>query len=202
MERDHEQAHFSGNYDEFLLSCEMKLEIFVPHTDSDVLRVFELLQRSNQLNISTRRYSMEQLKEKIADPEILPLAISAKDRFGDYGIIAVSTIELGGAVPVMVDFAMSCRASQKKVEHAFFAHVSSALLDHGSSTILVALTKTERNKPIQSFIEGLKSSCINVTGETSHHEFSLSRLDLPVLMTVRMDDSIRNRLSQFRQGRN
>ncbi len=63
MKREEIKANFGDNYDGFLRGLEMRMEIFHPVEDSEVTRCIELLQRSNQLNISTHRYTAEEFSD-------------------------------------------------------------------------------------------------------------------------------------------
>ncbi len=54
---------FSGDYKSFLKSCDFHLNIFIPKTNDQINRCYELIQRTNQLNISSKRYSRGRISE-------------------------------------------------------------------------------------------------------------------------------------------
>ncbi len=146
--RNIHKAKFSANYEEFLLSCNMEMVLFHPTAEDDVLRCWELVQRSNQLNISGKRYSQDDFKTLLADEHALAIGIKCRDRFGDYGTIGFVRIDLSGETPAITDFVLSCRVAQKKVEHAFLKEISKQLSDLGYQELDVCFLKTGKNIPL------------------------------------------------------
>ena len=134
-----------GDYLEFLRSCELEAEIFSPESESDRERCYELLQRSNQLNLSTRRYSPEEFDRLIEDPAVLKIATRCRDRFGDYGTIAFASVRLDDGVARLVDYVQSCRVQKKKLEAAWFAWLAAALRAGGHRELHSTFLPTERN---------------------------------------------------------
>jgi len=109
-----------GDYEDFLRSCELQATVFIPTSNDEIERCHELIQRSNQLNLGMHRYTKEEFNRRLSDPKVLSLAISCMDRFGDYGIVGFCSITDDAENPRMVDFVLSCRVAQKKVEVNFF----------------------------------------------------------------------------------
>ena len=118
--REKVQANFAGDYDQFLKSCDMKMEIFVPTTDEEKNRCVELIQRSNQLNLSGQKYSLEEFEKILDNHDNLLVAINCADKFGKYGIVGVANNSIAGKNWILTDFVISCRVAQKKVEHHVF----------------------------------------------------------------------------------
>jgi len=159
------QASFGGDYVEFLRSCEMKMRVFTPQDDSAIKRCLELIQRSNQLNLSGRRHSAEEFGELLAAPGVLAAAIACVDRFGDYGIVGFATVDERPETPVVLDFVLSCRVAQKRVEHTFFAWLARREAARGARTLRAELTKTPRNAPLIKVFDDLPFTLI--AGEDS-----------------------------------
>ena len=109
------------------------------------MRCLELLQRSNQLNLTTHRYSKDEFLTTISTPSILSYATTVIDRFGEYGIVGVAIIDTSHQVPLLSDFVLSCRVAQKKVEHAWFAWVAGVLSEKGHRKLHAIFLATERN---------------------------------------------------------
>jgi len=129
--RNLSKQSFSGSYDEFLISCKMVLEVFCPEDRSDVRRCWELIQRSNQLNMSSRRLSESEFNQLLDDRNMLPAAFKCSDRFGEYGIIGYLTVSFSTEQPIVEDFVVSCRIAQKKVEHSVLRYLSDFLYHRG-----------------------------------------------------------------------
>jgi FkbH-like protein len=139
-----------------------------------VERCLELVQRSNQLNLSKRAYTREQFEELLATPGILGLALAAEDRFGDYGIIGFVAVDEREETPAVRDLVLSCRIAQKHVEHAFFRWLAERETARGAAGLRAELVHTSRNGPLQRVFEELPFSVSHRDGERT-----LFELDLP-----------------------
>lgn len=142
------QTKFAGSYEDFLISCKMVVEAFVPNTDQEIERCFELIQRSNQLNLSTIRYSSTGFSSLLANKQVLPIGIRCEDKFGDYGIIGFSSINISNNIPVMENLVLSCRIAQKRVEHAYMKSITALLHNNGYKELHAKLTLTAKNGPL------------------------------------------------------
>jgi FkbH-like protein len=136
---------FSDNYADFIRSCEIRAELFTPREPHDVARCLELIQRSNQLNLSTVRYTTQEFTALLEKPETLALALRVADRFGDYGIVGFASIDLGGERPILNDLVISCRIAQKKIEAAWFGWVSDQLIARGYHELDARFIPSARN---------------------------------------------------------
>jgi FkbH-like protein len=89
--------------------------------ETNLERVYELAQRTNQMNFSGNRYQLEQLKEMAEKPDIRTLVIRCSDRFGDYGIVGFAVVNVD--TQVLLDLMFSCRVQGKRVEHAVLSNL-------------------------------------------------------------------------------
>ena len=131
---------------------------------NQIARCLELLQRSNQFNLSARRYSKEALNSLLADPDHRGLAFTVADRFGDYGLVGFAVIRNGSPGPTLIDFVMSCRVAQKRVEEAFLLWYAGHARKHGAERLWVELRETESNGPLR---EALMAIPLEIEGECS-----------------------------------
>jgi FkbH-like protein len=134
-----------SDYGTFLRQCNMQANIFIPTSNIDISRCLELLQRSNQLNLTTHRYTEKEFLETIAAVSTLSYATSVIDRFGEYGIVGVAIIDTSEQIPVLSDFVLSCRVAQKRVEHAWFNWITGILSEKGYTKLHADFLTTERN---------------------------------------------------------
>jgi predicted enzyme involved in methoxymalonyl-ACP biosynthesis len=105
----------------------------------------ELLHRSNQLNLSTRRYTREEFAQLLDRREVVCVCTSCRDRFGDYGIVGFASLVMSREGAILEDFVLSCRVAQKKLENAWFSWLVGAAGASGYRKILAPYTKTSRN---------------------------------------------------------
>jgi len=148
MKRDREREGFGADYEAFLRSCGMKLRLFVPREERHIARCLELIQRSNQLNLSNTRYTAAQFQALLSSPGFLCVAMDCQDRFGAYGIVGFASIDENAPDPVLRDLVISCRVAQKKVEHAFISWLAGREQAREKRALVAEIVKTERNHPI------------------------------------------------------
>ena len=105
----------------FLKKCHLQAEVFEPKTEKELLRCYELLTRTNQLNMSGVKYSREEFDQALLREGYQAFAFSCGDDFGDYGIVGFGQYTKQQDKLVLKEFAMSCRVAGKFVESALFA---------------------------------------------------------------------------------
>jgi FkbH-like protein len=104
--------------DEFIASLGIK--IYVNKADAFAIpRIAQLTQKTNQFNLSVRRYTDTEINVLNNNPLWIVLYVSASDRLGDYGIVGVAIIELHDRKARLDTFLMSCRALGRSIENAF-----------------------------------------------------------------------------------
>jgi FkbH-like protein len=113
-ERRQAQAEFA-NAGDFLRSLDMR--IVVARFDPFHLpRIAQLIQRSNQFNLTTRRRTEADCEALMNDRGVTPLYVKLSDRMGDHGLIGVVILEPDGETLAIRDWLMSCRVLARGVE--------------------------------------------------------------------------------------
>jgi FkbH-like protein len=105
---------------EYLVSLEMKID-FAPFDSQGRQRIAQLVNKTNQFNLTTRRYTEREVAEMEANPSMFTLQVRLADRFGDLGMIGIVICRpLSGDPPAWeIDtWLMSCRVLGRKVEQA------------------------------------------------------------------------------------
>lgn len=135
-----------GGVDAYLASLEMTIT-FQPFDPTGRARIVQLINKSNQYNLTTRRYTEPEILEMENDPSIFTLQLRLADIFGDNGMISVVICRtVAGGVWDIDTWLMSCRVLGRKVEHV----VLSEMIRHARLAEINKLTgayiPTERNK--------------------------------------------------------
>jgi FkbH-like protein len=130
------------DYAAFLRSCGIALTLRRLDARS-LARMYELSQRTNQLNFSGLRYSQAELERLMAERPEDAFVLSCADRFGDYGAIGFCVLSEGR--PQVESFFMSCRVQRKRVENAFFQRLSEELAARGADRFEVRYKPTAKN---------------------------------------------------------
>jgi FkbH-like protein len=111
-----------GSLDDYLRSLDMRLEL--AWTDvPQIARVSQLTRKTNQFNLTTRRYSEQEIESFIANDYAYVMHAHLGDRFGDHGVTGVVILVREGKALRIDTFLMSCRIIGRKVEDAIMAWV-------------------------------------------------------------------------------
>ena len=165
-QRKEQALEYGDRYESFLKACKMVATLFVPTERDHMERSLELLQRSNQLNLSTHRYTAEEFAELLKLPEALCICTSCRDRFGEHGIVGFASVMMSKEKLILKDFVLSCRVAQKKVENAWFGWLVRTAASAGYQSIYAPYVKTMRNSVLlNAFIEvGFVQTEVHETG--------------------------------------
>ena len=147
--------------------------------ESQSERVAQLTQKTNQFNLTTRRFDIVQLREYVSDPNKLVYVASASDKYGDYGLVVVLMISLQGSSAQIDNFLMSCRVMGRYIEDAVITAVESALLErHSIDTLFARYIPTKKNVPVQHLMEHLDFILEreSIQGEKEYSRFLKSAL--------------------------
>jgi FkbH-like protein len=108
----------------YLASLDMEI-VFAPFDETGRNRIAQLINKSNQFNLTTRRYTQNEVAALEADPSIFTLQARLRDRFGDNGMISVIICRSGGVDGEWeIDtWLMSCRVLGRGVEQAMLAEI-------------------------------------------------------------------------------
>ena len=133
--------------DDYYASLEMVVTI-ERATDVSAPRIAQLTQRTNQLNLTTRRYTEAEVRARAADPSWRVVGLSLRDRFGDLGLIGAAMLHEGPEEWELDTFLMSCRALGRRVEETFASHLAEIAAETGKPLRGVFLP-TKKNAPVR-----------------------------------------------------
>jgi FkbH-like protein len=111
------------DYGEMLASLKLRAEVREAQ-DSDLERILELVQRTNQFNTTTRRRSRSELRELMLSDDHQVVVSSLRDKFGALGVVAVVIVDRSAPAVAEIDsFVMSCRAMGFGLEYLLLNHI-------------------------------------------------------------------------------
>ena len=129
-----------GGVDAYLASLDMTIT-FQPFDPTGRARIVQLINKSNQYNLTTRRYTDPEVTEAENAPEVFTMQVRLMDIFGDNGMISVVICRPGGDRIWDIDtWLMSCRVLGRRVEHMVLREI----LEHARTTGIQKLTGTYR----------------------------------------------------------
>jgi FkbH-like protein len=145
------------DYLDFLRLCNIRLEISALDP-TNFERIYELSQRTNQLNFCGTKYTREELKKlMISQADLTTFVLRCTDKFGAYGIIGFAVVDFTAGF--MRDFFMSCRVQRKCVENAFFSMLATDFRARGKPLLSIRFRQTDRNGAAIEMLKGLGFKC-------------------------------------------
>jgi FkbH-like protein len=118
-----DRAGSSGSNEEFLRASEIRVELGTD-CESRAERLVELINRSNQLNYTKRRFSVDEFRAMLADPDRDTRYVGVRDKYGHYGICGVYSVKND----TLTDFVFSCRILHMGVERWIYRHLGKPAL--------------------------------------------------------------------------
>jgi FkbH-like protein len=138
----------------FLASLNMEIS-FAPFDSVGRTRIAQLIAKSNQFNLTTRRYSEAEVAAIQRDPSCFTLQVRLADVFGDNGMISVIIARREGSDLNIDTWLMSCRVLGRRVEHAVLREIVEHAQHHGLGRIIGTYRPTERNGLVKNHYAGL-----------------------------------------------
>lgn len=117
-----------------------------------IARLAQLTQRTNQFNTALLRFCEHELAAWVAKDGRQLFSVSARDRFGDYGVVGVIALERQDTRHTVALFSLSCRALGRGVEHQMAAYVGDYVTRMTGGDVAFALTHGPRNEPAVRFL--------------------------------------------------
>jgi FkbH-like protein len=140
-----------SNFDDYLASLNMVMRVGVD-AEAHVARIAQLTQKTNQFNLTTRRYTEAEVLEFMRDPDALVAHFSLEDIFGDSGLVGVAIVRRVTSSEAAWDtLLMSCRVIGRRAEQAFVRTVVNRLAERGVGRIVSTYVPTAKNEMVRNF---------------------------------------------------
>jgi FkbH-like protein len=141
-----------GSEADWLASLELKVEVSDLNA-ANLPRITQLFNKTNQMNLSTRRLTAAELSAWAAMPGHRLWAFRVKDRFEDAGVTGILSVTVDGDEARIVDFVLSCRVMGRGVEDAMLHHAAQHARSLGLSRLSAEYVPTARNAPSLRFLQ-------------------------------------------------
>lgn len=121
-------------------------------TEANMGRVVQLLAKTNQFNLTTRRHDEPTVRRKVAAGEWRVYTMGVADRFGDFGLTGVAIVAAGHQDWHIDSFLLSCRVIGKSVESALLARIARDARQVGASVLSAEFIDSGRNQVAASLL--------------------------------------------------
>jgi FkbH-like protein len=173
----------------------LKLEINICPVDQFAFpRVLDLINKTNQFNLTTRRHSAGQLTQMIADPMCDAFYLRVADRFGDNGIVGIAILQLRNGTAYIDTFLLSCRVIGRTVETAFLSFLIDWVKTRGATAMEGEFIPTTKNAPAVEFFALHGFTQIGGNGDGSRWRLNLNDVSFQMPTYIQLSDEMRARV--------
>ena len=172
------------SFDDFLMSLDIELTIDELNP-MNLPRIAQLTQKTNQFNLTTKRYTEEEISGLAAEGAKV-YGMHVKDKFGDHGItgVAIITTDERTRTATIDSFLLSCRILGKHIENAFLKYCVLQLKNQGYSQLNATYIPTLKNSQVSDFydLNGFNLTATDANGTKNYHchvhdfDFTISTL--------------------------
>lgn len=169
----------AASYEDYL--AELEQHLVVEAVSRETLgRTAQLHQRTNQFNLTTRRFTEADIRSFMDRPDSARVLIgSASDKFGDHGIVATAVATIDERTASIESLLMSCRVIGRRIETAFLDVVLSDLVGRGVERIEASYVPTAKNAMVGSFYPAHGFMAVEGREEGMHFEWRKGECALP-----------------------
>lgn len=175
----------------YLSSLGIEIEVFA-NNPAFITRIAQLTQKTNQFNLTTKRYTETEIAHFINSDLYNVYAVSVKDKFGESGLTGVCILskdESNGKQISIDSFLMSCRIIGRNIEFVFLDYIIKKVINQGVKTIFAFYTPTKKNSQVASFYDALKFQLVNETNDRKEYVLNLDDYVPPTIDYIRINVS-------------
>jgi FkbH-like protein len=160
-QQEHQRRESQGNFasmEEYFESLDMRASIS-PVDDISIQRVTQLIAKTNQFNLTTRRHSLEDVRQLLSLPGSIGMALNLADKYGDHGLVSVLLSVPEPALPektLRIDtWLMSCRVISRTAEQYLFNELIVRARASGYEWLVGEYIPTKKNSLVAELFERL-----------------------------------------------
>jgi len=132
---------------------------------ASVARISELSQKSNQFNLTTRRYSAAEVEQMMGGVTHSIYSLAVSDKFGPAGLTGVAVMRYDGAVAHVENFLMSCRVIGRGVETGIWSRIVADAVARGCIELRAEFVPSAKNAQVADFYDRLGLPLLAETSE-------------------------------------
>ena len=167
------EAERSVTPEQFLASLEMKAAVGGLDASTSQ-RIAQLVGKTNQFNLTTKRYSQGELEALATAPTSTVQWLRLGDRYGDMGLICVAVLRFDGDIADIDSLVLSCRAANRGIEQTMVAHLARLARDHACNTLVGHYAPTAKNTVVKNLYDELGFVRSHEDSETRRYTHALT----------------------------
>lgn len=138
------------SHEGLLATMGLEVAVYTPRSTENA-RVTQLINKTNQFNLTTRRYGQPEVDAFCSQDDVWCYALNTRDKFGEYGLVGVCIVRLEPSGPRIDIFLMSCRVLNRGVETALLACAADDLASQGHQCLRGDYIPSQKNGMCRNF---------------------------------------------------
>lgn len=159
--------------DDYIKVLEMRADIHLM-CDEELERVHQLCNKTNQFNLTTKRYTQKEISDMLADVRYDIFTISSSDKFGDNGLVGVAICERKEKAVVIDTFLMSCRVMGRKLENVIISELVKYYKGQ-YNTMIGLFVQTKKNIPVVKKYDELGFAVVSEDESGKTYSYDISK---------------------------
>ena len=162
----------AGSIEELWQSLDMVAKV-APFDEINLARIVQLIGKTNQFNLTTRRHGLAQVEAFLHDPDCIHFYLRLRDRFADHGLVSLMIAFRRGRVIEIDTWLMSCRVIGRSVEQTMLHYLSRQAARYGAAKIRGLYIPSAKNELVADLYERMGFSQAEALAEGRAFEYEL-----------------------------
>lgn len=172
MLRDKEKGIFQ-NIEDYLASLEIGFDLYAKD-ESMLERTAQMTQKTNQFNLTTKRYSPTDIRSFYESADSDVICIDVFDKYGSSGVTGIVIVKYEESSAYIDSLLMSCRILGRNIEKAFLQKIIERIHQHGAKIITAKYVKTPKNVQVEEYYENNGFRIIDEKDGTKSYSLELA----------------------------
>jgi len=156
----------------YLASLEMH-SVISEFTPVDIPRISQLINKSNQFNVTTRRRSEAEVEELLTNKDHYGFSVRLADKFGDNGLISVVIVKVEGQTAIVDTWLMSCRVLKRQMEDEVVNEMVRLAIERGCTSVIGQYLPTEKNGMVRDLFPRMGFALVEETAERASYQLPI-----------------------------
>jgi FkbH-like protein len=167
IERENAKSKYE-NIEDYLKSLNLLIEVYINPVKL-VSRISQITQKTNQFNLTTKRYTEEDITSFMKNKKYEVIAINVKDKYGDNGITGLAIIKYEKEEAEIDTLLMSCRIIGRNIEYKFLDIIVKKIKEKKSKNIKACFIKSNKNQQVCDFYDKCNFLQTNADTDTKYY---------------------------------
>ncbi len=172
-QRNDSQIEYS-TIENYLSSLGLKVKI-CKNNKLSAPRIAQLTQKTNQFNLTTKRYTEKEIMNFILSLKNDIYTLSVEDKFGDSGITGLCIVSYSDNVAFIDSFLLSCRVIGRNIEYIFMDFIINTLSEKNIKNVISEFIQTTKNTQVQDFYYNCSFDITNKEEHLTSYDLTINR---------------------------